>query len=174
MMNKGTFFVVCASSAVGTLLLAYGIAQIWLGVAVVFVVGLLGGIAWFNKQKGLSNWMINLFWLGIIFSVTLGVFLDLNTTFLIAAVVSGLGAWDMIRFQKNLERYSPSEKILQLEKQHFIVLVITLLAGGILAFAVANIRIQISFYPALGLGVILILVLSLIIRYFLRRVGKFD
>lgn len=164
MVNRGIFFAGCLVLSVLALMLAFGLAQIWYGAAVVLGVGLLGVFGWYSKEKTQSDWSIGLFWVGMVLLVAFGAFFDLNTVLLIIAVVGGLGAWDLVRFQKIAEQYSGSEDFLQLEKRHLMLLGITLLGGGILAVAVAFVRIQISFYLALVLGIILIFALSAIIR----------
>lgn len=164
MINRRIIFAGCAVIAVAALLLAYGLAENWPGAVAALGAGLAGVFGWYGKDKNRSDWGINSFWVGIILLVTLGALLDLNAFLLVIAVVSGLGAWDVVRFHKSVADFSASEKILQIEKRHLALLGGTLLAGGILAFAVAGVRIQITFFLSLVLGVILIFALSGIIR----------
>jgi hypothetical protein len=158
------FFTVSTVLAGGALMLAYGLEQVWFGVALGLAAGLTKAASWMNKHRKLDSLLAASSFYGILGLAALGVFLDLNSVLLIAAVVSGLGAWDMVRFQKSLQLYAPSTDILQIERQHLLLLGITLVAGGILAVMVVFIQLQISFYLVLVLAVLLILALSLFIR----------
>jgi len=163
-MDRKLFFGVCAAIAVAALLLAYGIEQIWFGGSIVIGVGLVGAFGWFTMRREYSDWATGLFLVGIVLMITFGAFLDLNLFLLMAAMVSGLGAWDLMRFDKGLERYALSENSLDLERRHLFLLGGTLLGGAVLALVVAFVQIQIGFFTALGLGIILILALSGTIR----------
>lgn len=163
-MTRQVFFTVCTVLAGGALMLAYGLEQIWFGIALGLAAGLINAASWMNKRRELDSLLAASSFLGILGLAALGAFLDLNPVLLIAAVIGGVGAWDLVRLQKSLQPYAPSEDILQLERQHLRLLGITLLAGGMLAVVVAFVQLQIGFYLVLVLAVLLILALSLFIR----------
>lgn len=163
-MTRRVIFIVCTALAVGALLLAYGLERTWYGLAPAAAVGLVSAASWMNKRRDLDGLLAAIPFLGILGLAALGVFLDLNSVLLIMAVTGGLGAWDLVRFQKSLEPYAPSGDVRELEKQHLKQLGITLFVGAALAVVTAFVQLQISFYLVLTLAVLLILALSLFIR----------
>lgn len=163
-MNRRNLFLVCAGITVAALLLAYSLEQIWIGAAAAPGLGVAAWFGWYGKKKTHRDWGVLLFWVGTVLMVTFGVLLHLNAFLLVLAVLGGLGAWDLVRFHTHLADFSVSEKVPQIEKQHLALLGGTLLGGGILAVVVMLVRIQITFFLALVLGVFLIFALSWAIR----------
>lgn len=163
-MNRRNLFLACAGIALAALLLAYGLAQIWIGAAAAPGLGVAAWFGWYGKKKTHRDWGVPIFWVGLVLMMTFGALLHLNAFLLVLAVLGGLGAWDLVRFHSSLADFPASEKVLQIEKQHLALLGGTLLGGGILAAGVMTVRIQLSFFLALVLGVFLIFALSWAIR----------
>ena len=141
--------------------LAYGLEQYWVGSVAALGLGLWGLYGWKKRQ---SAWSADLFFGGVVLLVTIGGLLGLMTYLLLLALLSALGAWDLIRFQRRIEHSPLSESILKIEKRHLTLLGLTLLGGGIFAGVMLTVRMQISFSVTLVLGVILIVSLGEIIR----------
>jgi len=144
-----------------TLSLSYGLEHYWVGSVAALGVGLWG---WYGLKNVQSAWGIDLYLVGMVLLVTIGGLLDLMTILLFLTLLSTLGAWDLIRFQRRIEHSPLSDSIPQIEKQHLKLLGLALLGGGILAGVMLTARLQISFSVTLVLGVILIVSLSGIIR----------
>ena len=143
------------------LMLVYGLEQYWIGAAAALGLGSWGLYGWKKVQ---SAWSADMFFGGVVLLVTIGGLLGLMTYLLLLALLSALGAWDLIRFQRRIEHSPFCESILKIEKRHLTLLGIALLVGGIFAGGLLTARMQISFGITLVLGVILIISLGQIIR----------
>lgn len=163
-MNRKNLFMICIGITVAAFLLAYGLGQIWFGAVAALGVGLAGMYGWYGQDPLRSEWGVHIFWLGSVLLVTFGALLHLNAFLLVFAMVGGLGAWDLLRFHNSVADFSASEKLPQIETQHLTLLALTLLGGGILAVIVMVVRIQITYFLALVLGIFLIFALSWAIR----------
>jgi hypothetical protein len=149
--------------AVAALALGYGLEQFWLGSAAALV---LGWWAWYGKKKERSAWSADVFFAGVVLLVTIGGFQGLSTLLLFIAILGALGAWDLLRFQRRIGHVPSSEEIPQIEKRHLALLGLTLLIAVILGGVMGAVRMEISFGVTLFLGVLLIITLGEILRFF--------
>ena len=150
-------FLVSVLTTTMVLLLAYSLELFWFGA--LSAVG-LGFVGWYGLNKKWS-WSSDLLLTGAVILVTIGALLRLKLYLLLPGLLSALAAWDLGRFLQRLGDEPVTEK---LERRHLNLLVLALISGGILGSVVLIFEVQLSFWMALALGVVLIISLGQIYR----------
>jgi len=156
--------------AAGALALGYGLGGLWPGVAVAGGFGAL----WLFSQRGRRTWPAAALLLGAAALAAAGLWLDLGAGWMLAGLVGALCAWDLdhwLRQMRGVEwNESSAARRLALEKGHLSRLVAVAGVGLALGLVALAVRVRLSFFLAVLLGLLAAWGLSRAVAY-LRREG---
>jgi len=148
-MTRPLLFL-CAALAVASLLAAFGLEGYLLPVLALLVLGIL----WIVSLAYHWTWgsVVGLF--TVYGFAAAGFWLRLSTSFLLAAALAGLLAWDLAAFAQRLRLAAPQDDVTSLERSHLVRLSVVALAGLVLCLGALYLPAKISF----GWSLLLVLV----------------
>lgn len=127
------------------------------------------GIVWVLAHWRRLYWVSSLAFLLALFGAAYGVWLQLNTTWMLLGALGALLGWDLSDFDRRLRYAAPTDDIRGMERRHLARVGVVALLGGGLAYLSVVIRIsRLPFEVAVGLVLLAALGLTrLVVR--LRR-----
>ena len=144
------------SLAALALLAGFGLAGLWWGAAAAVVVAVLWATAHARKQR----WAAPIGLFALILVTAVGLIVGLDPGWGIIALVAALAAWEFDFFWRVVEETDGAEHSVRVDRRDLLIrrhrrrVLITVLAGALLAGAATIVQIQFGFGLALLLGVI--------------------
>jgi hypothetical protein len=151
--------------ATGAMALGYERGGFRSGTVFVLAVGLL----WLLSARRDRGEMASLGLLSLAGAGIFGLWLGLETSWMVSGLVVALSAWDLDHFARRLRRVAQVDKVRRLEAIHLRRLAIVGGAALLVAAVALSIRVELGFGMALLLGVLAILGLSRVIGSFRRQ-----
>jgi hypothetical protein len=157
--RKTSFFLACTF-----LSLALFMEQQWVWAALALCIG---AAVWLliDRIKWQTGWVA--FFIFVAVAAT-GTYLGFPLWLMLPVVLFALVFWDLDAFLYRLSWFEPNERIQQMEKAHYIRLVMALVAGTVISLPGLFLRLDLS----LGWAILLGLVIFLGIRLGIRAMGE--
>ena len=133
--------------------LGYGAGERWAGAALAVAVGLLWLVGWLRDWSWIASPGLACF-VGL---AALGIWWELTPAGMLAGVVAGLAAWDLVHFAQRLRGAGRVMGAAELVRSHMLRLLPIVLAGLLLGAVGLGVQIELRFGWALLLGALAVL-----------------
>jgi hypothetical protein len=140
-------------------LIGLALQEGWLGMALL----LLATLGWAGGRWR-YDWADNAGLLLFMLCLAYAAWLDVAAYWLISGVAAALAAWDLGHFESRLLAQATEENEAVLWEAHWRALVVALVAGTAVSVAAMFIRVELSFWPAFGLALFVVVALSRLLR----------
>jgi hypothetical protein len=149
--------------AAATLAAGYATSRLWTGALLI----LACGSVWLLAQR--RRWRLASVVL-VVFLVTaaLGLLVGVGASWMLLGVTAALGAWDLDRFSRRLELAQQGARDGELERRHFLRLLMVSGLGLLLGAIALELDLKVGFGMILLLGLLAVLGLGQLVS-FLRR-----